>query len=269
MSRFVEPLNTDDVLEWTIELARTAGKQAQSFFGGKLTKTIKGHANDFATDADVAVEKTIVSAIQERYPGDGILAEESGWQGIAGAKNVWIIDPIDGTNNFANHDPEWGVMIARTNGEDIQLSVVNNPETGMIAWAQRGKGTILNGKSVHVGEPTAMQDASVILEKTFDHFQRREIQALRTHIGPCMGRRYSYHSAAANTLHLLAGDNDAYAVNAMKQWDTAPISLLLQEAGYTATNLLGGEYSWRSEDQSLLCAPNPLHKEILTYIASI
>lgn len=269
MNRFVEPLGTHDVLEWTIALARTAGAQALDFFGTQLTKSIKGHQNDYATNADVAVEQTIVSAIQERYPGDAILAEESGWHGLQGAQNVWIIDPIDGTHNFANSDPEWGVMIARTHGDDVQLSVVYNAQQEMIAWAQKGKGTYVNGERVSAPEPPAIDEASVILGKTFDPFQRREIQVLRAQIGPCMGRQYTYHSAAGNALHLLVGDHDACAVNAMQQWDTAPISLLLQEAGYTTTNLRGGEYSWRSEDQSLLTAHPTLHKQILTCIQSI
>jgi myo-inositol-1(or 4)-monophosphatase len=264
---FVEPQGVGDVLEWTIELAKTAGTQAQQFFGTQLTRTVKSHQNDYATEADVAVEKTIVQAIQERYPGDGILAEESGVHGIAGAQNVWVIDPIDGTSNFANRDPEWGVMIARTDGDAVQLAVVHCPEIGLTAWASRGEGTFLNGTSVRAPEQSkSIDDASIILGKTFDPSLRKEIQVVRDYCGPTLGRAFSYHSAATNTLHLLNGEHDGYAVNAMKTWDTIGPSLLFQEAGYTMTLLQGGAYHWKGDDQSLLAAHPQLHSQLCEII---
>lgn len=266
MSRFVQPQGVEDVLEWTIELAQQAGKQAQQFFGTQLTKTVKGHENDYATEADIAVEKTIVSAIKERYPGDGILAEESGTHGLLGAKNVWIIDPIDGTSNFANESPEWGVMIARTDGDHVQTAVIYAPELDMIAWATRGEGTYLNGAQITVAQPPTLDDASVILGKTFDPYQRKELQVLRDYCGPSLGRLFTYHSAATNTLHTLNGEQHGYGVNAMHTWDTAAPSLLFPEAGYTMTLLKGDNYDWRGEDQSLLAAHPQLHQQLLALL---
>lgn len=263
---FVKKQESSDVLKWTIDITRQAGEHALEYFGSLLTKHIKGHPNDYATEADIAIEKFIVSHIQERFPGDAILAEEGGWYGVADAEHVWIIDPIDGTSNFANTIPEYGVMVARAKKESVDLSVVYNPTQKMMAWAQKGNGAFFNGERVIAPVPPSSFDRlRVIIASSYSAQHRSRIQKMRAH-SAVFASTCSYRAAASNMLHMLSNEQDVWMVNTMKPWDTAPTSLILQEAGYMMTTVVGDPYFWQGDDQSVLAAHPSIHPLIEAYI---
>jgi myo-inositol-1(or 4)-monophosphatase len=111
-------------LEFSIEAAKQAGSIVCSYRGKELTRSIKTSARDFATEADVAAENHIITAIQKQFPHDAIVAEESGSHNKKGADYTWIIDPLDGTYNFSVGSDDFGVMIARAHGSVLELAVM-------------------------------------------------------------------------------------------------------------------------------------------------
>ena len=133
-------------LEAALTVAKSAGVLAMRYFEGRerFGVSLKGH-QDVVTDADKAVEAFIVHALAERFPDDAVLGEEGG--GRVG-KRVWVIDPIDGTANFARRLPAFGISIAFVAARVVELGVVCEPVTGSVYSARRGGGAFRDGTPI-------------------------------------------------------------------------------------------------------------------------
>lgn len=241
------------VLEFTVETAKEAGKIFMGFFGKKLTKKIKSGPNDFATEADVAAEKYILDAIQGKFPEDRILAEESGMHTKPAAEYTWIVDPLDGTRNFASGSKNFAVMIARARGDELELAAIYNPALNLLATGMAGQGSILQGERVHLNDIDLSQKP-ISVEKN----DRARLE----HIG----QGISNYGASANTLMTLQGERRAYISSNGGIWDFAPPALLLAEAGFMVTNFKGEPYRWNAKDQGVIAAQPALQPQLLALL---
>ncbi|MBW2096056.1 MAG: inositol monophosphatase, partial [Deltaproteobacteria bacterium] len=124
--------------------ARKAGKILEKHFGAATNIRKKG-AIDLVTDSDLQAEKAILQMIRAHFPTDQIIAEESGSQGES-TKRVWLIDPLDGTTNFAHGFPFFAVSIALQIEGEIVLGIVYNPHLGEYFEAMKGSGAFLNSR---------------------------------------------------------------------------------------------------------------------------
>lgn len=211
-------MRNDEVSNFATTTAKEAGKILMHYFGSELTKTIKTHANDFATEADMASEKYILSEIRQNFPQDSIVAEESGIHEAVNADYTWIIDPLDGTYRFSQGENDFGVMMTRAYGEDLERAVVFNPKLDILATAVKGEGVYLNGERVELDKVSGLDKKPLSVESD----NQEQVKAV--------GLSVTNFGASANVLATLAGDRKAYVSSQGSVWDWAPPALILKEA---------------------------------------
>ncbi len=231
------------VREFAIELALKAGALAveyQSRMGAEQIRA-KTHYADLVTDADVAVEALILAEIRERYPEHAILAEESAGAGIPAAEWMWVIDPVDGTTNFAHGLPLFCVNIALTHHGRPVIGVTCEPCAGRVYWAETGGGawlrTAAGDTPLHVS--AAPDIAHALLSTGFAHGRRDSTPATLAEFAALDGTAHAVRrlgSAALALAWVAAGRLDGYWEAELKPWDAAPGALIIAEAGGRVTD---------------------------------
>jgi myo-inositol-1(or 4)-monophosphatase len=213
----------------------------------------KGH-NDFFSEVDVKAEQAIIKAIHKAYPDHGIIAEESGVQNEF-AETVWIIDPIDGTNNYLHGFPFYAVSIAVRIKNRIEHGIVYDPLRHECFTASRGGGARLNDRRMRVSKQQLLSDA--IIGTGFnmrnEQMAKRYFPTLEAIFGKCAGLRRT-GSAALDLAYVASGRLDGFWEFGLKPWDLAAGSLLIQEAGGFVSDPLGGENFMKHGD---IIAGNP------------
>lgn len=256
------------VIEHAIEAAQKGGRKLLEFDGPSLNRTIKTEEWDFVTEADVAAEKEVLAILQEHFPNDAILAEESGWIGNKNAEAVWTIDPLDGTYNFAEGSHNYGTMLARIVNNTVEAAVIYNPALDILAAGEKGKGAWVNGERVLHADSVSLADAHALAEVWADLPHTPAVSHVRSAIQEMGKNPNSLRSCAANTIALLSGDIQAWCSHAWFPWDFLPMQLLAQEAGMYVTDIYGGDLEWNKEDQSILVGLPGVYEEIRDMIDS-
>lgn len=245
----------EDILEFSIHIAKDAGRILLGYYGKELTRNIKSDEDDYSTEADHASEAFIIKEIKENFPEDAIVAEESGKHIKANAEYTWIIDPLDGTSNFANGRDDFGVFIARCKGETPELAVAFDPITKQLATATLGGGTNLNGKKI------LLSNEIKSLQKPFGANSE-----LHPRLQP-LGSAKTNHSAIGAAMRTLHGEYSAYVCNAGAVWDFVVPALLFSEAGWKVTNFENTPFIWDGvisyDTVGVIAAPSELHNEIV------
>lgn len=243
------------------KIAKAAGAAVLKRFGKDGVHYTKSeHRGDAVTKADLLSDKIITSAIKKKYPKHGIISEESGKSNVD-SEYVWIIDPIDGTFNFATGIPLFGVMVALAHKTRIVLSAIYLPATEEFFFAKRGKGAYLNGKRIHCSRVSDFS-ASAGIGPTW--LRPRAVRFIGRMIKHSKNKRMmfnGYGSIAVDAAYIAAGRRDWFAAFGAHVHDYAPISLLMQESGCKITNT-GGE-PWTMKDLEIVAANPVLHKQLL------
>ncbi|MBA5866889.1 MAG: inositol monophosphatase [Nitrospira sp. CR1.3] len=231
------------LLAVAIEAARTAGALLLDY--SKTGFRIE-HKNpiDLVTDADRAAERCIINLIGEHFPSHRILAEEQGASGHAPSRYQWIIDPLDGTTNFAHGFPFYGISIGVERDGLGLIGVVFDPTRNELFTGQSGAGASLNGTSIAVSKTDHLDRALLVtgfsydiretVNNNLDHFCRFALKA--------QGLRRS-GSAALDLCYVAAGRLDGFWEVRLNPWDMAAGVVILKEAGGTVTNFAGGAHS--------------------------
>jgi myo-inositol-1(or 4)-monophosphatase len=231
------------MLNFAIETARDAGQLLLEKFGRKLTVSKKGDIN-LVTEADLASEALIVERIKSYYPKHAILAEESGEAKIDGGSEwKWIIDPLDGTTNFAHGYPCWSVTIALEHNGEVVIGVTFDPTRNELFAAERGRGASLNNKPIRVSETEDLAEALIVTGFPYD-FKRREDFArhLTAFLLQSRGVRRD-GSAAIDMAYLAGGRFDGFWEEGLNPWDMAAGVLLIEEAGGQVTGYDNSRFS--------------------------
>ncbi|MBI4093831.1 inositol monophosphatase [Candidatus Kaiserbacteria bacterium] len=214
---------------------------------------------DCVTQADLDADRIIVSAIKKKYPSHGIISEESG-EYYPDSEYVWIIDPIDGTRNFATHVPLFGTMVALAHKGDVMLAAIDMPATNEFFFARAGKGAFLNGKRIHCTKTDTLSRSAGYGGSSLRHRTRKFLRNLvksRTTKQTIIGS----FACCANQCYVAAGRADWVVSLSGKIWDFAPVSLILKEAGCTVTDVSGRPWTLNALE---IVAANPvLHKQLL------
>lgn len=227
---------------------------------GHIDQVHKKGPIDLVTVADRESEKQIIATIKEAFADHGILAEESGRQ-QAEADAVWVIDPLDGTTNFAHGVPIFAVSIALTSGQKTMLGVVLNPVSGEFFSAVRGRGARLNGRPVKVSETKSLAESLLVTGFSYKIATdarpavKRFEQCLRASRGI---RRLG--SAALDLCFLACGRFDGFWEQGLKPWDTAAGALIALEAG-ARLSTYGGQ-AFRDEYPEILATNGHIHDEM-------
>lgn len=242
-------------------LAKEAGEILLANFGRAKEAAKKGEI-DLVTEADLASQRLIVGAIQERYPEHSILSEEA--PRVEGESEfTWLIDPLDGTINYFHGYPAFAISIALKEKGEITLGAVYDPLRDEFFYAQKGERTTLNDKAVRVS--TTYRLISSLLATGFP-YQRAaipdnnlpEFNRLVTRV---QGIRRG-GSAALDLAYVAAGRLDGYWEMHLSPWDWAAGGLLVEEAGGVVTDLEGE--SWSPLNKGLVATNGRIHEELVS-----
>ncbi len=248
------------MLETAIAAAEAAGQILKDRFARPHQISSKGLRN-LVTEADILAEKAIIAAIRARYPEHQILTEET--QHILGsdATHRWIIDPLDGTTNYARGIPSFAVSVGVEREGELQAGVIYDPLSGRLFQAQAGQGAFLNGKRLHVSACSELIDA--LLDLGWARSQDARLASVRAtcDLGPYVGSARNSGSAALGLAAIAAGWEDLYFHPELAPWDMAAGALLIREAGGTVTAPNGGP--WTPFSGGCLASNGLLHEKAL------
>ncbi len=247
-----------------MEAARAGAEEIMRFFNKEFTISNKQGVNNLVTEADHASEKAIISVIHKHFPDHAILGEESG-EIIQDSNYKWVIDPIDGTVNFAHGIPLNCVSIAIEKDGKIILAAVFNPHLNEMFFAEKGKGATLNDKSIRVSEQDQAIRACLVTGfpytyinmpngplEIFERFVRKGVPVRR------LG------SAAIDLCWVAAGRFDGFYEHKLEPWDSAAGYLIVEEAGGRVTDLAGDEFS--IYQHKVLATNGKIHDEMVAVI---
>ncbi|MBN1105694.1 MAG: inositol monophosphatase [Deltaproteobacteria bacterium] len=224
------------------QAAQEAGKALLDLLGKNTAITKKGHI-DLVTEADVRSERIILDFITRLFPQDSILTEEAG-EYRHRPDRVWILDPLDGTTNFAHQFPFFAVSIALEIEKEVALGVVFNPLCRECFHAIMGGGAFLNGTPISVSQTRTLQDSLLGTGFPYDIHQEpdRVLENFRRFVVRAQGVRRP-GSAALDLCYVAAGRLDGFWEEGLKPWDTAAGVLIVKEAGGMLSTYEGRPYS--------------------------
>jgi myo-inositol-1(or 4)-monophosphatase len=245
------------------DAAHRAGAILRENLAGPRQVTYKGEIN-LVTEIDRLSEQTVVSVLLEAFPHHGILAEED-----ARIENssgyLWIIDPLDGTTNYAHGYPSFSVSIGLEQAGEIVLGVVYDPMRDELFAAQRGKGATLNGRRIGVSRCELLirsllatgfpYDRATSPQNNLDHFNALIMVSQEI-------RRSG--SASLDLCAVAAGRLDGYWELKLQPWDVAAGSLIVREAGGKVSDLSGTRFSIR--DPQIVASNGAIHDQMLAIL---
>jgi myo-inositol-1(or 4)-monophosphatase len=249
------------MLDFTIDLARRAGILLLSRLEGQRNIVLKSPF-ELVTDADHASEELIVTAIAQQFPDHAIVAEERGGAAHE-AGYTWLIDPLDGTNNYAHGFPVFCVSLALLKDGALLLGVIYDPCRDELFSAERGQGARCNGRRIRVSETPTLAAALISTGFPYNYYaidqdnNAREFNAL---LGRSQGIRRA-GAAALDLAYVAMGRLDAHWELQLQPWDSAAGALLLSEAGGRMSDWRGG--AWNPWNDRLVASNGHIHDELL------
>lgn len=251
-----------------LDVARKAALEAGDLLKGYLGKVgeVEYKAkNSLVTEADRIAEALIISIIRAKYPGHTILAEESGIQG-QGSDYLWIIDPLDGTTNFAHTYPFFSVSIALEIEGEIRIGLIYDPVKDEIFVAERGAGASMNGKRIAVSSASNLEESNLCTG--FIHTADWMVEENLRHFGNFIRRARAVRrdgSAALDLCYVACGRYDGFWELGLNPWDTAAGYLIVEEAGGRVTGFGGERYNIRH--QEILATNTRIHGEMMAVLS--
>lgn len=244
-------------LRVALGLARKAGAEALTFYGGPLRVDHKDELNEPVTQADRAVNELLVRGLAEAFPDDGILAEESvDTERRLSRERVWMVDPLDGTRGFIAGTGDFAVQIGLAVGGRSVLGVLYAPATDVLYWAARGQGAWVE-RVVPEAETRVVTERLSVTAET--NLGRMRLAESRSHRGPRMDAvvralgvraEVQRHSVGIKVGLLVERQCDLYIhlSGKTKQWDTCAPEAVLTEAGGRMTDLWGEPLAYNTPD---------------------
>ena len=232
------------MLKTTLINAVEAGAaQLKKYYQGEFKISNKESINDLVTEADHAAEKAIFEVIQQAYPDHFILSEETG-EIKSNSEYKWIIDPIDGTINFANGIPICCVSIGLEKDGEMILGAVFAPIINELFIAEKGMGATLNGKKIKVSYKTEVMRSCLVTGFPYTYLDSPNgpIQVFEKLVRQGIPVR-RLGSAAIDLCWVAAGRFDGFYEHKLQAWDSAAGFLMVNEAGGTVTDFKGNPYS--------------------------
>lgn len=255
------------MLDLAIRAAREAGAIIQEFAANRFDIIHKGRIN-LVTEADLASEKHIKELITAHYPTHQILAEESGISNHQNADYCWIIDPLDGTTNFAHGLPCYAVSIGVEHKGEIIAGVIYDPTRDEMFAAERGAGATLNGQKIAVSTITELEKALLVTGFPYDVRERLSFYTPAWEAFLCKAQGVRRLGAAAVDLADVAcGRLDGFWEWGLNPWDCAAGWLLIEEAGGKLTKTDGNPFDINLPD--MVCSNGLLHDQMVEVLNEV
>lgn len=236
-----------------------AGEIALAHFFAEKEIVQKGRGN-VVTNVDLLLEKHLVTRLRQEFPTFGFLTEES--PAIAGDSNyTWIIDPLDGTRNYASGIPYFCISLALVQGEEVLLGLTYDPVRREHFWAEKGGGAFCNERRLAVARKPNLQASLIGFDMGYHDDRARE--SLETVLGfwPGIQSMRVMGSAALSLAYVAAGRLDLYFHGHLYPWDVACGLLLVTEAGGKITDRQGGPFTIHSS--GAIAANEAVHADFL------
>ena len=217
---------------------------------------------DLVTEADSASQRLIAAILAAEFPDSTLLAEEDGVEPDPANPWRWIVDPLDGTVNFAHGFPFWCVSIALQHDGDLVVGVVHNPMTGQTFAATKGEGATVDGRPIRVSAAATLRDSliSTGLPTQFEADALRTLDYLRRmSVGTHSFRRTG--SAALNLAYVAAGAFEVFYSTKTNPWDVAAGVVLVREAGGFVSSIAGAPYDL--EGVEILATNGLVHRAVV------
>jgi histidinol-phosphatase len=251
----------DAELAFANEVADRASEIAMGFFRGTFEVSIKPDSSP-VTEADLAVEAMFREMVAARFPADAVIGEEGG--AGAGAERVWVIDPIDGTKNFADGVPIWATLLALQEGGRGVLGVASAPALGERYEAVAAGGARCNGRPIRVSDRGSLSDAFFLYSSVEawlggPHRSAFEDLVRRTRRNRGFGDFWAH-------LLVATGAADVMAEPELAVWDWAALKVIVEEAGGRVTSFDGSE---PTDGSSVVTTNGLLHDEVLARLADV
>jgi myo-inositol-1(or 4)-monophosphatase len=221
-----------------LKAAALAGGRILAAKFGKVGYTLKGRAN-LLTEADLASQKAVIGLIRKAFPADGFLAEESPAEETPN-RRLWIIDPLDGTTNYAHGFPAAAVSIAFAEKGVVKAGGVLDPFRGELFLAEKGRGAFLNGRRLRVTKTPVLSRSLLVTGFGYDRAEKAEFYC--GFFAEFMKLSHDVRRMGAASLDfcwLAAGRTDGYWEFGLKPWDVAAGGLILREAGGKTSDFSG------------------------------
>jgi myo-inositol-1(or 4)-monophosphatase len=254
-----------------LEHAKRVGIEA-AYSGAKILRDQFGHisrigqkgAFDLVTEADTASEKKIIQIIRNTFPDHAILAEESGVN-HGNAECQWIIDPLDGTTNYAHRLPIFSIAIALAVQHEIVLGLVLNPMDGELFSAIAGKGAALNGNPIRVTSTATVHQSLLVTGFPYDF--SKTIKPIMQRFSVCQNASQGVRrlgSAALDICYVACGRFDAFWEQNLKPWDKAAAAVIATEAGAVITDFANRPFAL--DQKEILVSNGAIHQEMLSLL---
>jgi myo-inositol-1(or 4)-monophosphatase len=253
-------MNSADFLSVAWEAASLAGTLIRAHWQEPKSIDYKG-AIDLVTSVDRECERRIVEVLRHHFPNHSVLAEEETDRIGSEGCHRWIIDPLDGTTNFAHSYPQFCVSIALECDDEVILGLVYDPLRNECFKAVKGEGATLNGGSIHVSAVTELDKA--LLATGFPYDQREKADFYLSFFKEFMTRSQGIRrngSAALDLCYVACGRIDGFWELKLHPWDTAAGALIVVEAGGKLSDFSGNSFSIRGNET--LASNGAIHSEM-------
>ncbi len=248
-----------------VEMARGAGAILRAGYGQPHVPKLK-RRTDLVTEFDRRSETFLLAEIARRFPGHAVLAEESGEHARPDAPVRWLIDPLDGTTNFAHNYPFFGVSIAALAGTELLAGVVYDPVRDEMFAAAARHGATLNGAPIRTSAITRLEQALLVTGFPYDvrHDPDPPLALFRAFLTRAQAIRRD-GSAALNLCYLAVGRFDGFWESDLAAWDMAAGTLIVREAGGRVTRYDGSTFA--VEGREILATNGHLHQAMMAVLA--
>jgi myo-inositol-1(or 4)-monophosphatase len=256
------------LLNFAIQTARDAGRILAERVGRVLQVSKKGDI-DLVTESDLASEKLIIDRIRTHYPRHAILAEESGEAAVAGdvkSEWKWIIDPLDGTTNYAHGYPCFCVSIGLERNGRIELGVVYDPMRDELFAAERGQGATLNDRRIRVSNIDELNRAMLCTGFPYDVRERPHFAVQFSNFTMKAQAVRRDGSAALDLASVACGRFDGFWEDGLNSWDIAAGVILIQEAGGRVSDFRGE--SLNIYTPQVLVSNGLIHEQMMEVLGS-
>ena len=252
-------MDLEKVRDVAVAAAARAGEILCRNWGGIHDVEKKG-AIDLVTEADGSSEKAIMEIIRSAFPDHTILAEESG-MAPGTDPHEWIIDPLDGTTNYAHNLPEFSVSIAFAHEGEMAFGLILSPVFGELFYGTRGHGAELNGRPIRVSGVKNIRDS--LLVTGFPYELQPVIRPLMGRFETCLLAAQGVRrlgSAALDLCYVACGRFDGFWEQNLHPWDTAAGWIIVEEAGGQVTDFSNGNYN--IDKKEILATNGLIHQEM-------
>lgn len=248
-----------------ITAAEQGGKIVKKYFGATLELEQKSNASDFRTKADLESEQAILSALSEKFPSYNIISEETGFIDRK-SEYTFVVDPLDGTNNFVLGIPNFSVSIGLLKGHTCVAGAIHVPFLNQTYSAEHGMGAFCNGKKISVSEETSLENSTIAYTRGYTSPLQLEVELLRK-LGIGDTRQYKRYlidwSPAFDCCLLASGKIESIINDDNELYDYAAGKIIAREAGAVITDFSGMEQNDKETSRFVASNNLKIHDAIL------